>query len=314
MDYKKVNISILSDFVGYLRNPFESNNILGIKPIKAKRTEKTVNLIITAVTNFYDFLFRTEEINNDIIEKLIRRIFIGKNTSYKSFLHHVNESKPTNRNILKIKEPKKKLKTLTKDDVEIIYNSTTNIRDKFLIKLLFESGLRIGEALSLFIEDFVYDHKTGHKIRLVDRGELSNGGRLKTGERELYISQELMDLFDDYEYEILDEINIDTNFVFVKLKGFNSGQPINYSDVNALFRRLKHKTGIDVHAHLFRHTHATIYYHQTKDIKQVQERLGHKQIQTTMNMYLHPSDEDIRADWQKAQHAFTLQQGDTINE
>lgn len=267
MDYRKVNISILSDFVGYLRNPFESNNILGLKPIKSKRTEKTVNLIITAVTNFYDFLFRTEEMNNDIIEQLIRRIFIGKNTSYKSFLHHINESKPTNRNILKIKEPTKKLKTLTKDDVEILYNSTSNIRDKFLIKLLFESGLRIGEALSLFIEDFIYDHKIGHKIKLVDRGELPNGGKLKTDERELYISQELMDLFDDYEYEILDEINIDTNFVFVKLRGSNLGQPMNYSDVNALFRRLKHKTGIDVHAHLLRHTHATIYYHQTKDIK-----------------------------------------------
>ena len=50
---------------------------------------------------------------------------------------------------------------------------------------------------------------------------------------------------------------------------------------------------------MLRHTHATIYYQETKDIKQVQERLGHAQIQTTMNLYLHPSDEDIRKDWEK---------------
>ena len=80
-------------------------------------------------------------------------------------------------------------------------------------------------------------------------------------------------------------------------------------DVSDLFKRLKKKTGIDVHAHLLRHTHATIYYQTTKDIKQVQERLGHSQIQTTMNMYLHPSDEDIRANWEIAQPSFKITKG-----
>ena len=123
-----------------------------------------------------------------------------------------------------------------------------------------------------------------------------------------------MDLFDDYEYEILDELEIDTNFVFIKLKGENKGNPLEYQDVSALFKRLKKKTGIDVHPHLLRHTHATMYYRQTKDIKQVQERLGHSQIQTTMNMYLHLSDEDIRESWEKAQAAFKLSKGDKKNE
>ncbi|MEH7005422.1 tyrosine-type recombinase/integrase, partial [Priestia megaterium] len=59
---------------------------------------------------------------------------------------------------------------------------------------------------------------------------------------------------------------------------------------------------------LFRHTHATIYYQKTKNIKQVQERLGHSQIQTTMNLYLHPSDEEVRDEWQKAQSAFQINQ------
>lgn len=304
VNYKLININILSDFVGWLRNPHQSTKAINFDSIKAKRTEKTVNLIITVVTNFYDYLFRTDEIDNNLIEKLIKQIFTGGNSSYKGFLHHVNKGKATNKNILKIKEPRRKIKVLTKDEVELISNATTNIRDKFIIKLLFETGLRIGEILSLFIEDFIYDHKNGHKIRLIDRGELSNGAKLKTGEREIFVSQELMDLFDDYEYEVLDDLNIDTNFVFVKLKGKNKGKPLEYQDINALFKTLKNKTSIDVHAHLLRHTHATIYYRQTKDIKQVQERLGHSQIQTTMNMYLHPSDEDIRENWELAQDAF----------
>jgi len=305
-DYREINISDLSNFVGWLRNPY-SSKVLVLNPTKARRTEKTVNLTITVVTNFYDYLFKMEEIANDFIEKLVKQVFTGGRKPYKDFLFHVNKDKPINKNILIIKEPRRKLKVLTKDEVEEIYNAAINVRDKFLIKLLFETGLRIGEVLSLFIEDFICDYSNGHKIRLVDRGELPNGAKLKTGEREIYISQELMDLFDDYMYEVLDDIEIDTNFVFVKLKGESKGKPMGYSEVSALSNRLKVKSGINnVHPHLFRHTHATIYYKQTKDIKQVQERLGHSQIQTTMNMYLHPSDEDIRESWEIAQPAFKI--------
>lgn len=311
IDYRNVNINILSDFVGWLRNPYENNKVVNLKPTKAKRTEKTVNLIITVITNFYDYLYRTEEIDNDMLDKLMKQVFTGGHKHYKDFLYHVNKDKPTSKNILKIKEPRRKIKTLTKEEIQKIYNATTNIRDEFLIKLLYETGLRIGEALSLFIEDIIFDHNKGHKIKLVDRGELPNGAMLKTGEREIHISQELIDLFDDYAYDILDELEIDTNFIFVKLRGANKGKPLEYQDVSDLFKRLKKKTGIDVHAHLLRHTHATIYYQTTKDIKQVQERLGHKQIQTTMNLYLHPSDEEIRANWELAQPSFQLSKGDT---
>lgn len=305
-DYRKININNLSDFVGWLRNPYESPKVLTLNLIKAKRTETTINLIITVVTNFYDYLFRSEEIDNDMIEKLIKQVYTGSHRSYKDFLYHVNKDKPSNGNILKIKEPRKKLKVLSKEEVEKIYNAASNVRDRFLIKLLFETGLRIGEVLSLYIEDFICDYNKGHRIRLVDRGLSINGAKLKTGEREIHISQDLINLFDDYEYEILDELEIDTNFVFVKLKGKNQGEPMNYFDASALFKRLKEKTGINIHPHLLRHTHATIYYRQTKDIKQVQERLGHSQIQTTMNMYLHPSDEDIRESWEIAQPAFKI--------
>ncbi|NDI33229.1 tyrosine-type recombinase/integrase [Chengkuizengella sediminis] len=303
-DYKDITIGDLADFMGWLRSPYSSSKVTPLQQTKAKKTEKTVNLTITVVTNFYDYLYRNQEIQNDMVEKLIKQIFTGGRTRYKDFLYHINQDKPSSKNILKLKEPRKKVQILSKAEVEQIYKATTNIRDRLLIKLLFETGLRIGEVLSLFIEDFMFDHKNGHRIQLKDRGELPNGAKLKTGEREIHISQELIDLFDDYLYEFIDELEIDTNFVFVKLHGKNIGQAMNYQDVSALFKRLRDKTEINVHPHLLRHTHASMLYRQTKDIKQVQERLGHSQIQTTMNMYLHPSDEDIRKNWEKAQHAF----------
>ncbi|HGO3655656.1 TPA: hypothetical protein ACK036_002700, partial [Staphylococcus aureus] len=45
---------------------------------------------------------------------------------------------------------------------------------------------------------------------------------------------------------------------------------------------------------------------ETKDIKQVQERLGHSNIQTTINLYVHPTEEDIREDWNKVKHQFQV--------
>jgi integrase/recombinase XerD len=307
-DYKNIQLEDLAEFVGWLRNPYESTKVTSMIPVKAKKTERTVNLIITAVTNFYDYLYRNEKLSQDMSEKLMKQVFIGRNTRYKSFLYHVNKDKPSLRNVLKVKEPRKRIQTLSKEEVQQVFAATTNIRDAFLIQLLFETGLRIGEVLSLFLEDFKFDHGLGHRIRLTDRGELENGAKLKTGEREIFVSQALMDLYDDYLYEIIDELPVATNFVFVKLRGKNVGKPMTYSDVEALFKRLRKKTDISVHPHLFRHTHATMYYQETKDIKVVQERLGHSQIQTTMNLYLHPSDEDLRKEWEKAQDAFHIQQ------
>jgi len=305
-DYKHIQLEDLADFIGWLRNPFENSKVTPIKQVKSKRTEKTINLAITVVISFYDYLYRNEEVQNDMMEKLMRQVYTGGNSRYKSFLHHVNKDKPSRRNLLKLKEPRKKVVLLTKEQVQQVLEATTNIRDRFLIQLLFETGLRIGEALALFLEDFIFDHQKGHRIRLVDRGELENGAMLKTGERELYVSQSLMDLYDDYLYEVIEELELDSNFVFVKLRGIDVGKPMEYWNVASLFKRLKMKTGINLHPHLFRHTHATIYYQKTKDIKQVQERLGHSQIQTTMNLYLHPSDEDIRENWNKAQSEFDI--------
>ncbi|ESU33269.1 hypothetical protein G3A_07045 [Bacillus sp. 17376] len=314
-EYIDVKLEDFIEFVAWLRNPYGATKISPIEKVSSVRTERTVNLTITAVTNFYDFLHRNEALDKNVVDRLFKQVFPGGKRKYKDFLFHVNKGKSSSRNIIKIKVPRRKVEVLTKQEVELLIEATSNIRDKFLLQLLFETGLRIGEALSLFIEDFKIDHKKGNRIHLVNRGELENGAKLKTGERNIFVSQALMDLYDDYLYEVLDDLNTATNFLFVKLRGDKMGQAMNYMDVSALFKRLKKKTGINVHPHLFRHTHATIFFKETKDIKQVQERLGHSQIQTTMNLYLHPSTEEIRENWERSQHAFKInslkQQGDS---
>ncbi|MCM3032941.1 MULTISPECIES: tyrosine-type recombinase/integrase [Bacillaceae] len=307
-DYKAVCLDDLVEFIGWLRNPYQNIKVSPIQPKKSKKTEKTINLTITVILNFYDYLYRNNTISSNMVDPAFKQVFSGGRNKFKDFLFHVNKGKPVNRNILKLKEPKQRLSVLVKDEVLQLIEATKNIRDKLLIQLLFETGLRIGEVLSLFLEDFVFDHIKGHRIRLVDRGELENGAKLKTGEREIYVSQELMDLYDDYLYEVLDELELHSNFVFIKIRGASVGKPMNYQDVSSLFKRLRKKTGIfKIHPHLLRHTHATMFYKQTNDLKQVQERLGHAHIQTTANLYLHPSEDEIRENWEKAKSSFIIQ-------
>lgn len=51
-----------------------------------------------------------------------------------------------------------------------------------------------------------------------------------------------MDLYDDYLYEVIDELESDSNFVFVKLRGKDVGKPMEYWNVESLFKSLKKKT------------------------------------------------------------------------
>ncbi|WP_431189505.1 tyrosine-type recombinase/integrase [Aciduricibacillus chroicocephali] len=50
---------------------------------------------------------------------------------------------------------------------------------------------------------------------------------------------------------------------------------------------------------MFRHTLATELHENGIEISIIRALLGHKDIQTTMNMYIHPSDKSIREEYNK---------------
>lgn len=50
---------------------------------------------------------------------------------------------------------------------------------------------------------------------------------------------------------------------------------------------IRKETGLDFHFHLLRHTHATILVQNGASIKDVQLRLGHGSIKSTLDIYTH---------------------------
>lgn len=300
MYYTNVGIDELAEFVRWLQNPFQHVKVTSIrrKDTLQKRKARSINIYLDKVYAFYDYIMRHEDYSMNLSERLKKQILASK-SSFKSFLYHTLKNKTKDIKILKLKVPKEKLKILSSDEVQTIIDASSNIRDKFLLALLYETGMRIGEALSLHLSDIV---PATRKLHIRDRGELINGAEIKTvcSPRTLDISKELANLYRTYILEAHTD-EVDTDFVFIKLTGDQKGQPLDYQSVQALFKRLEAKTSIKVTSHMFRHTNLTELW-KTGEMRPetLKERAGHRHIQTTMQMYVHPTEEDVRDDWEKA--------------
>jgi site-specific recombinase XerD len=106
-----------------------------------------------------------------------------------------------------------------------------------------------------------------------------------------------MNLFQDY---LIDCHDADTDFAFITLSGRNKGEPLKDSAVRDLVKRIRKKTGIDFTPHMLRHTYATELHEHGTEIAVIQKLLGHAQIQTTIQTYIHPTDDTIRDSYEKA--------------
>ena len=58
---------------------------------------------------------------------------------------------------------------------------------------------------------------------------------------------------------------------------------------------LRHPEFKQITIHQFRHTHASLLFESGASIKDVQHRLGHQDIQTTMNIYTYVTRTKARA-------------------
>lgn len=68
---------------------------------------------------------------------------------YKSLLQHMYRHKPSRRRVISMKKYRQFPKTINENQFQQLMKACTNHRDKFLMALLYETGMRIGQALGL---------------------------------------------------------------------------------------------------------------------------------------------------------------------
>ena len=133
-------------------------------------------------------------------------------------------------------------------------------RDKLLLRLMWETGGRIGDILSIVPENFDFDKKA-----------LNLSVRKRRNINTIPLDDSLL----------LEVSNYLRNYAV-------GGRLCDFSKVQAwkIVRQYGKETGIDVHPHKFRHGLAIHLLENNVPIPIISARLGHLSVLTTMKYYL----------------------------
>lgn len=182
-----------------------------------------------------------------------------------------------------IRNNRKKLpeELLTKSEIKKMIETADHPRDKAMISLLYEGGLRIGELASLKIKNVVFD-EYGAVIKV----------KGKTGERRVRIvsSSSLLAKWIETHPERKNRnaslwINLSTNY---KNKG------ITYKGMSERIKKIAKKAGVDkkITPHLFRHSRAT-HLATVLTEAEMNEYFGWVQGSDMPATYVHLSGRDV---------------------
>ena len=173
--------------------------------------------------------------------------------------------------------------------------SSEDTKYKVAIILTVFTGVRLGELMGLEWQDI--DFKNGiisinrSSQYLSDMGVFTKVPKTESSIREIAIPEFIVSLLEEYKlwYEeqksIYSELWTNSDRLFVQA----DGKPMHPSTISKWFVKYVGQIGLPViNFHGLRHTNATLLISQNIDVAVVAARLGHAQITTTFNFYVHP--------------------------
>ncbi|HDR7790940.1 site-specific integrase [Bacillus mobilis] len=191
-------------------------------------------------------------------------------------------------------------KFLEKEELEEFLTITKNDGlegDLLAFTMLAYTGLRIGEMIALKWSDIDFDE---HTLRVIKTYYNPTNNKLKYtlltpktegSIRTITIDPLLVNMLKQHKQQ--QETIITDNKPFYKDNDFifstNEGYPKTIKHLSIRMQRLLKKTSIQkqITPHSFRHTHTSLLIEANVHIKEIQERLGHSDINTTMDIYAH---------------------------
>lgn len=171
------------------------------------------------------------------------------------------------RRIHKIRTGSKVKETLSEECIEKLRDSCLQIRDLAMIDLLYSTGIRVGELVNLNIGDINFEER---ECIVYGKGNK---------QRKVYFDAKAKVHLKRY----LEERNDYNEALFVTLD--SPFERLQISGVEIRLRKLGRLAALDqkVHPHKFRRSMATRAIDKGMPIEQVQNLLGHQQIDTTMH-------------------------------
>lgn len=150
-----------------------------------------------------------------------------------------------------------------------------------LFLLLFWSGIRVGEAMALTIGDIDFDEgtinisKTYHRF---DKQDIVTAPKTPNSNRVVPIPSQLLDVLREFIKHIPHATK--------KTRLFESAFVVK--TVRNHFYQITEKAGLPrIKVHDLRHSHASMLIQQNVPPIVIRDRMGHKSIQTTLDIYSH---------------------------
>lgn len=286
-DKKTVSIC-LKEFINYIK--YQRNY-----------SSHTVSAYRADLEQFFSFAgYDIDSVDIDFLRKYLFHLKLNKNygsrsisrkiAAIKSFFKFLAKRGYIKKNpallICSPRLPERLPSFLTYKEVENILESANGkdeagLRDRAIMELLYSSGLRVGELVSLKIEDINIPEGTvkvrgkGNKERIVPIG-----------------SYALNSIFEYLKKRSIAR----TPFIFLNKKGGR----ITSRSVERIVNKYAKLAGISkkVTPHVFRHSFATHLLDRGADLRTVQEMLGHSDIVTTQ-IYTHVTVQRLKQLYEK---------------
>lgn len=211
--------------------------------------------------------------------------------SAKVFFNYLLEDEYIEKNpfikVRQIKTDKVIIHTFEPEEIKKMLNQFNNkyycdIRDSLLIRLLYDTGLRISEAINLKIDNVDFERNLlkvfgkGHKERMVPFGRS--------------VKREMLKFLAKRQKEI--DKNIDERYLFAS----KEGTPLSSRNVLRKIKQVGKKAGIEgkrLSPHTFRHTFCKTYLVNGGNLFALQTIMGHNKLETTRK-YVYLLTEDIQ--------------------
>ncbi|MEU4933225.1 tyrosine-type recombinase/integrase [Streptomyces yokosukanensis] len=263
---------------------------------------KTCNRIMAAVSSFYEFLIASEQYagRDNPIVKVVDQAAARVPARYRPPLASAAQQRPVRR-VLRVKTVEAMPRPMTAEIYAALLAALRTRRDRALLEVMWEGGLRPGEVLGLRLEDISYGRR---RITVRKRDDHPRGVQQKSRRDRVVdlLEDRALPALNDY---VLRERPTDTDSAWVFLvggRGKRRTEPLSYDGMVRMFARAATRAGVRdawLTPHSLRHTHATRMFEGGMRELTLMTRLGHA-TPDSMKVYTRVSDPDVIRDYRQA--------------